>query len=84
MEDSMKVKLKSKLGRPFWRFEKQLSPDEWTEFDLSDEQLAAIKPQCLMTVAEGGALDIEPNPWAKPAPVAPAQQSQSKETPKGK
>ncbi len=67
----MKVLLKSKLGRSFWRFGVALSPDTWTEFDLTDEQLAGIKDQCLFTVAQGGALEIMPNPW-QPEPVVEA------------
>jgi len=55
----MKINLKSKLGRPFWRFGVQLSPDKWTEFDLTEAQLESIKDQCTRPVAEGGTLDIE-------------------------
>lgn len=63
----MKVRLKSKLGRSFWRFGVQLSPDAWTEFDLSAEQIASIKDACLLTVAQGGALDFDPPSLFKPA-----------------
>lgn len=67
----MRIKLKSKLGRPFWRFGKLLSPDNWTEFDVTDEQLKSLERQCA-SVSEGGALEIDP-PFAKPeAPPAPA------------
>lgn len=64
----MKVRLKSKLGRPFWRFGAALSPDRWTSFDLSDEQIVtladAIKVDAdgprARAAAEGGAIEIEP------------------------
>jgi len=90
----MKVKIKSKLGRTFWRFGVQLSPDAWTEFDLTDEELASIRQQCELTVREGGALDIEPNPWPTPAPraaaaphpaaPAPHPSASPKDSPRGK
>lgn len=56
----MKVRIKSKLGRPFWRFGKALSPDEWTEIDLTPAQLREIRDACLLPVSKGGALEIDP------------------------
>lgn len=64
----MKVRLKSKLGRPFWRFGTKLSPDRWTTLDVSDEQLITISDAFVVdedgprarTLQEGGALEIEP------------------------
>lgn len=79
----MKIKLKSKLAKTFWRFGVPLSPDTWTEFEVLPEdkvkdkdgklppiadrigtvteaELAGIKDACLLTVAQGGALDIDP------------------------
>lgn len=63
----MKVRLKSKLGRSFWKFKTLLSPDDWSEFDLDEEQLKSIRSACELKVSEGGSLAIEPNPWAKKA-----------------
>jgi hypothetical protein len=59
-----RVELKSKLGRTFYRFGQALSPDTWTAFELTDEEIASIKDEVVRTVKDGGALEMKPNPWA--------------------
>ncbi len=70
MAKTTKVWLKSKLGRPFWRFGVQLSPDDWTEFDLDDVQLRELEPQ-LLPVSKGGALEMRRDAPAAPKPEKP-------------
>lgn len=72
-----KFRLRSKCGRPFWRFGVQLSPDEWTEMELTEEQVSEVKDACTLTVAGGGTLMIEPNPWQK-AEQPPADTGEKK------
>ncbi len=58
-----RVELKSKLGQTFYRFGQPLSPDSWTAFDLTDAQIESLKDSVVLSVREGGALDMRPNPW---------------------
>ncbi len=62
----MKIKLKSKCGRAFWRAGKQLSPDEWTEVDVDAAQLKAIELECAIPVSKGGSIEMMTKAKAEP------------------
>jgi hypothetical protein len=34
---TMRIRIRSKCGRPFWRLGRELSPDEWTVVELVEE-----------------------------------------------
>lgn len=57
----MKIRAKTKHGRTFWRFGVQLQPDEWTDLDVTPEQLAQLRRESA-PLAEGGVIDLEEEP----------------------
>jgi hypothetical protein len=73
-----RVRLKSKLGRDYWKFGKLLSPDNWTEFDLTASQLKSIRRSVELPVAKGGSLVIDqPDVFADQSADAGADESES-------
>lgn len=61
MGGTVKVGIKSKLGRPFWRCGVHLSPDTFTEVEVTEAQLKDLESQ-LGPVSEGGALEMRKSP----------------------